>query len=383
MSERGRVRVLIVDDSVTARVALRAAFGADPEIEVVGEAAHADLALEEVKRLRPDLVTMDMYLRGHNGLDVTRQIMHAAPTPIVMVTAANPKDPSLVYEALRVGVLEVMGKLPGPLDPTYERRRQELTRVVKSLSRVPVVRRRLARPLKPAEASEAYLPKPSEAGHPRGWGARQGKPPVAENHAPDPDWRPDVVLLGASTGGPPLICEILRRLPRPFPIPIVVVQHLAPGFTEGFAAWLEAETQRQVLVVRARTQLEGGRVYVADEGSHLKVVTPWQVARVEGPEVSFHKPSVDVLFHSAVRHFGTGALAILCTGMGADGAEGMRALFDRGATTIAQTPASCAVDSMPKSALALGGVCSELGPEEIVAELSRLASPPDGLRAPA
>jgi len=361
MSPGRPLKVLIVDDSATARVALRGAFAGDSGITVVGEAAHGKSALELVKRLNPDLVTMDMYLKGHNGLDITREIMHAAPRPIVMVTAVNPKDPSLVYEALSAGVLEVLGKLPAPTDPAYSVKRQELLRAVRSLSRVPVVRRRFVRSRKRFDAARALETPASGAA-----------PARAPSLAPRADFDPQVILLGASTGGPPVVCELLKRLPPRLGIPVVVVQHLAAGFTAGFAAWLQTETKRSVTVVKRRTQLELGGVYVAGEGSHLKLVAPWQVTCSEGEEVSFHRPSIDVLFHSAARHFGGHTLAILCSGMGSDGAAGMRALFDAGAWTIVQSPATCAVDSMPKRAMALGGVCCALTPEEISAELTKL-----------
>lgn len=357
-----RVRVLIVDDSATARVALRGAFACDPSIEIVGEVQHAESVLAMVKRLRPDLVTMDLYLGAHSGVEVARQIMQALPTPIILVTGGDPKHPTLVYDALRAGVMEVAGKPPSPYHADYEHSRQALARTVRTLARVPVIARRSTRQPSARESADT-----SEWSRPL---ATPGQRRTRSEASPRSI--PRLMVLGASTGGPPVLCQILKGVPRGTTVPIVLVQHLATGFTDGFARWMEAQTGLSAVVVRERTRLEGGRIHIAGEERHLQVTSQSYVEPDAGPAVNFHRPSIDVLFRSAARHFAGDVLAVLCTGLGADGAEGMRALFDVGARTIAQSLQSCAVASMPRRAMQLGGVNRCLAPEAIAAELGRL-----------
>lgn len=346
MTSEAPVRVLIVDDSATARRALREALLGEPGIQVVGEASHADEALGQVARLLPDLVTMDVYMKGRSGLEITAEIMHLAPRPILVVTGVDPTNPALVYEAIRAGALEVCGKLPAASSSEYRARRAELARLVRCLARVPVVRRR--RP-------------PVLGGKP----VRPSKPPGTA--------RPDLVVVGASTGGPPVVCEILRRLPRTFTTPVALVQHMADGFLRGFGTWLAGQIGRRVVIVDRWIQPEAGVVYVGGEGKHLQVVRAGSLAPLEGPEHNYHRPSVDLLFRSAALHLGSRALGVLLTGMGSDGADGLRELFDQGAWTMAQDPGTCAADGMPRSAIERGGAKYVLAPEEMVGMLVRAA----------
>jgi two-component system chemotaxis response regulator CheB len=340
------IRVLIVDDSPTARHALREALGGDAQIHVVGEASHADEALEQVDRLRPDLVTMDVYMKGRSGLEITADIMHTAPRPILVVTGVDPTNPSLLYEAMRVGALEVCAKLPATSSSEYAARRAELTRLVRCLARVPVVRRRRP-PMKDIDRDAR----------------RPSKPPL--------QGPPELIVMGASTGGPPVVCELLRRLPRTFAIPVALVQHMAEGFLHGFTTWLEGQVGRRVVVVDRRATPEPGVIYVGGEGRHLQVTRGGALAPLDGPERNYHRPSVDVLFRSAASELGARAIGVLLTGMGADGAEGLRLLFDRGAWTVAQEPSTCAADGMPRSAIQRGGAKYVVTPDEMVGVLLR------------
>jgi two-component system chemotaxis response regulator CheB len=346
VNEQETVRVLIVDDSATARAALREAFAGEPGIQVVGEAADAASALAKVERLGPDLVTMDVYMKGCSGLEISAEIMHSHPTPILMVTGVDPKDPSLVYEALRVGVLEVCAKLPAPASVTYLERRAELGRLVRCLAKVPVIRRR-----RPA---------------PRG--APAPDPRILKSPSLIP---PRLVVIGASTGGPPIVCELLKQLPGSFQIPVALVQHMADGFTAGFARWLEGQTGRRVVLVSERTELEPGVVHIGTEGRHFEVVSPSHISTFDGPEHNYHRPSADILFRSAAIHFGSAVIGVILTGMGADGSDGMRALLNAGAWTFAQNPSTCAADGMPRSAIAKGGVRAVLMPDELAGAMVR------------
>ena len=242
---RPATRVLIVDDSATARHALREALRTDSSIEVVGEAATGDQAGREVLRLRPDIVTMDVYLHRENGIDVAATLMRDMPLPILVVTGRDPGDPKLLYDALAAGALDVFCKLPIRTAPTYDVQRRRLIRLLLALSRVPVVRRR------------------------RAMVARQVPPAPITRPMNDTSRRPEVILLGASTGGPPVVAELLRSLPSPCALPIVLVQHLAEGFDTGFATWLKEVTGHSIEIVRAPTFARSGRVYLAPSGHHL------------------------------------------------------------------------------------------------------------------
>lgn len=348
------VRVLIVDDSLTARTALRQAFQAEGGVEVVGEATSGDTVVDQVRRLRPDLVTMDVFLKGRDGLDVSAAIMEECATPIVVVTAANPQHPELVYRALQAGVLEICAKLPGPSAPNHAAQRAEFVRRVRTLARVPVVHRRKS------VSHAPRAPSFTGSGGP-GWELTTNLPLTCA--------QPELLVIGASTGGPPLLCELLRALPRPFPLPIALAQHLMPGFALGFAGWLGQETKRQVTVVNRPLLLSAGQVYLADDERHLVVTGPGRVATQRTPEQQLY-PSVDLLFESAAKSLGSRAIGLLLTGMGADGARGMEALAQARSLTIAQAPHTCVVDGMPGQAIERNAARLVLTPLEMPATIA-------------
>lgn len=344
MKTPGLVRALIVDDSATARLSLRAALESDAGICVVGEADGRTEALRLARSLSPDIVLMDVYLRGHNGLDVAEELMATNACPILAVTAANPSDPALVFRGMDVGVLEIALKPPAPDDPGYPEARRQLTRLVKVLARVPVVHRSRRAPATPPPPLE--VPPPSV---------------------------PGLVLIGASTGGPPVVRAILELLPRPFPLPVALVQHMTAGFGEGFATWLGDMTRHPVVVVSRTETVEPGTVYVAHDSRHLQFTSPNTLAPSDAPPVRYQRPSIDVLFESAARLFRAPTAAVVLTGMGDDGAAGLLALRQAGAATMAQSPATCVVDSMPAEAINNGGAMRALSPVEIAAALQQHA----------
>ena len=349
------VRVLVVDDSATARLSLRQAFSEEPTIEVVGEVARGAEVLGQVRRLRPDLVTMDVYLHTENGLDVAATVMAERAVPILAVTAANHQNPELVYRAMAAGVLEVCAKLPSPQAADYPARRAELIRIVRALARVPVVRRwASARPSSAPSSSATEAREPVRI-------ARQPPLPsdLTQNIVQSAEW----VLLGASTGGPQLVCDLLKNLPR-LVVPVVVVQHITRGFTDGFAEWLAANVRRPVEVVQAACVAKPNVVYLPGDGHNVELRGGKLLAPVSAPSSAF-TPSIDVLFASAARHAGPSAVAVLMTGMGRDGAAGLLDLERIGATTVAQTPSTCVVDSMPRTAIDLGAVRHVLHPKDI------------------
>lgn len=346
------IRVLIVDDSRTACAALRAAFAADPAFEIIDDAATGREAVVKARASRPDLVTMDVFLPGSNGIEATAAIMSSAPTRVVIVTSARSEDPDLIYRAMQAGALEVWPKPPSPSHPAYAAEIGRFLRALKALARVPVVRRSI-----PSIRSDSR-PAPVS-------------PPEARPVLPIPNFPPpaskscDALLIGASTGGPPVIEEILRGLPRDFSLPIVIVQHITPGFIDGLASWLVECTNHPVEVVTDTRTLKAGRIYLAGDGSHTVFVSRHAVGLSRAATGGFHCPSVDVLFESAAENLGAGCIAVLLTGMGADGARGLLELKKAGAFTIVQALETCAVEGMPSAAIRLGAATCALSPHDI------------------
>lgn len=344
-----RPRVLIVDDSRTAALAIRTVLERH-DIRVVGEAPDGHRALALIRTLRPDLITMDIKLPGGDGIDITSRIMAEVPTPVLIVTSLDARDSALVYRAMQAGAVDLVGKPPAPGSPGYEEASRRLAKLVKALAQVPVVRR--------TRIAETPTPPPADSR----WSAGT---------------RCTLLLLGASTGGPVVVRGILRALRPPLPVPVALVQHILPGFIAGFAAWLEAETGHRVQLVNALTPLSPGTVYVADDAAHLQLADARNLAAVSGPPIDNHRPSIDRLFETAATHVGCEAAAVLMTGMGRDGARGLRVLFDAGALTIAQHPDTCAVASMPNSAIALGAAHMVRSPDGVAAEIRTLLGVPE------
>ena len=326
------IRVVIVDDSATARLALRRILSEDADITVVGEASAGEAAIAMVRALRPELVTMDVHLGVDDGVTVARAIMEAVPTPILVVTGLDPGSASLGFRVMEAGALGLAAKPPAKGHPQHERESARLRRLVRSLAGAPVVTRRAAGP------AEVLLPSTTNR-------TRQGVAPGAGG----------VIAIGASTGGPQALGELLARLPAPHPCPIMIAQHIEPGFVEGFASWLGETTGHLVATVTAPVPLQAGRVYLAADHVHLGLVRGDVVGPVDGSGSLFW-PSIDALFHSVARHAGQRGIGVVLTGMGRDGAAGLAAIHDAGGATLAQDRASCVVDSMPGAAIDAGVV---------------------------
>lgn len=357
MTDAAEIKVLIIDDSATARASLHAGLSAFEDFVVVAEASGGEGIVELVLGKRPDIILTDVYMKGQNGIEVTRAIMAGAPKPVVIITGINPDDPKLAYEALQAGALEVLPKLPAPTHRDYEARCQRMARVLRNLSKVPVVTRfRRGSPGTVAARAETAGPAPA--------------PPL-----PGPG--KGLVLIGASTGGPPLLKDILSALPSPFPLPIVIAQHITQGFGASLASWLSAATGRTVIPVVSSRRLEPGQVYLAPDDQQLRLVRP-DVLTPFVDEQATICPSIDVLFESCAKWAPASTVAVLLSGMGRDGVRGMAALRQGGGLTVAQQPDTCTVGSMPAAAIEVGAACHVLPPDKIARLLSSLVEPRRG-----
>jgi two-component system, chemotaxis family, protein-glutamate methylesterase/glutaminase len=349
-----RTRVVVVEDSVTVRKRLCEVLSNDPGLQVVGEAGDGHQAIELCERLRPDVVTMDMMLPVLNGLGATEHIMAHFPTPILVVSSSTNRGEMLkTYEVLAAGAVDVLEKPQGDeAEGVWERR---LISAIKMVSRIRVITHPRAR-LRALES-------------PRRSGSPISTPSVAL-----PRHRFDLVAIGASTGGPGAILDILKGITLPFPLPILFVLHIGEPFGAPFAEWLESQVGVRVTYANDGDLVASGvgEVRMAPPGAHLAIADRRLRLTHDIPRHSC-RPSVDVLFESAAREYGSGVVAALLTGMGRDGAAGLLQVRRAGGFTIAQDKDSCVVHGMPREAVLLGAVERELPLAEIGPALSSLA----------
>ncbi|ADH89290.1 response regulator receiver modulated CheB methylesterase [Ancylobacter novellus DSM 506] len=360
MNELRKIRVLLAEDSRSQREAISWVIGNAPYLELVGEAANGAEAVDMVEQLQPDIVLMDCHMPVMDGIEATRVIMGRCPVPIVVTSATfdvNDVHPGL--EALHEGALAIV---PKPLDPAaenFDRLAEELCLTLKLMADVKVVRR---------------LPPRRSAANPRP--PRETAERPADRPAPVREAREiRIVAVGASTGGPPVVLDILRRLGPRLDVPMLLVQHMSPGFIVGFASWLTRGSGLPVEVAAANVVAAPGRVYVAPEGHHLGIDRRGRLTLDDGPPENGFRPSVSCLFRSVADAFGREALAILLTGMGQDGAEGLAYVGQKGGVTAAQDKDSSVVFGMPAAAIRMGAAQRVLAPPDIakfvVAQLAR------------
>ncbi|MEX1184201.1 MAG: chemotaxis-specific protein-glutamate methyltransferase CheB [Gemmatimonadota bacterium] len=332
------VRVLIAEDSTTVRALLGSILESDPAISIVGEAVNGEEAVEMTARLRPDIVTMDVNMPLLNGLDATKEIMAATPTPIVIVSAsAHDPEVGLALSATRAGALMVLPTPVGPDHPDFEKCVREFVSDLKAMSEVKVVRHRAVR-------SAAAVTRRSKA------------PP------------PEILLIAASTGGPAALHRVLSGLPRDFPVPIVIVQHIADGFMDGLCTWLNGSCNLRVKIAQDRERLSPRTVYLAPDDRHV-IVHRGSLRLASTPALSGFRPSADPLFESAASVYGARLAALILTGMGSDGVAGLRAVHAAGGYVMAQDKASSIVFGMPREAARAGVVDVVLPLDAIPAHL--------------
>jgi two-component system, chemotaxis family, protein-glutamate methylesterase/glutaminase len=365
----GPVTVVVVDDSAVQRRFARAAIEADGRLTVVGEARNGRDAVALVERLRPQAVLMDLHLPVMKGIQAIERIMASRPTPIVVYSAfVDGADRDNAAAALAAGAVDVMEKPgadgPGGLDEFAEALRRRL----RFAGRVKVIthpRARLGgRP--PTTLSTRSLG--GQRSQDRT--AAVAKPPARTS---DPSPRPvRVVAIGASTGGPHALSHLLAELPADFEAAVVVVQHMAEGFIEGLAGWLDSTCALPVTVGENGKRLTPGTVTIAPSGLNFIVHEQLRVTTHEPPTSQYHVPGIDATLMSVADSVGRAAVGVLLTGMGRDGAAGMKCLRDAGAFTIAQDEQTSAVYGMPAAAVAIDAVDLQLPLEEIGAVIRQL-----------
>jgi two-component system chemotaxis response regulator CheB len=350
-------RVLVVEDSAVVRELLIHILESDPALQVVATAANGEEAVAAAMMQQPDVITMDIHMPKMDGFEATRQIMETVPKPIVIVTGSwDPKEVATSFQAIEAGAVAVVGKPFGLGHAQHAAQAQELIKTVKSMAEVRVVRR---------------WPR---KGHTLNGNGEAKPPALSPVMAPvlaskEPVKQVKLIAIGTSTGGPMALQSLLSALPHHFPVPILVVQHMAAGFITGFVEWLAQTTGHAIHVASDRETLLPGHVYVAPDGFQMKVKSQGKVELTrDGAEHGLY-PSVSYLFRSVAQVYGPHAVGVLLTGMGRDGAAELKLMRDQGAITFVQDKESSVVHGMPGEAIRLEAATYVLAPERIAAAL--------------
>ena len=340
-----RIRVLVVDDSALVRELLTAGLAKDPELEVVGSAANPYIARDKIVELRPDVLTLDVEMPRMDGVDFLRRLMPQYPIPVIMVSALTQKGAQITLEALEAGAIDFVTKPSTDVARGLNQMLADLRQKIKMAAKVDLsawknraVRRESPGPVKVRTALSESTDK--------------------------------VIAIGASTGGTEAIRRVISAFPANMP-GIVIVQHMPPGFTKHFSDNLNEICEMDVQEAKSGDRVMPGRVLIAPGGKHMTVRRSGGIYLVdcqEGENVNGHCPSVDVLFHSVARYVAGNAVGVILTGMGGDGADGLLAMRQAGARTIAQDEATCVVFGMPKVAIDRGGV-EKIGPLDSIPQM--------------
>ncbi len=330
------IRVLVVDDSAVVRQVMLDVLGRSPEIKVIGTASDPIFAMQKMNQEWPDVITLDVEMPRMDGITFLKKIMAEHPTPVVICSSLTEKGAETTMQALSAGAVSIITKPKMGVKQFLTDASNDLVRAVKAAAQANL--RRVAMPLVAAKLSaDVMLP-----------GGISAMAQTTER----------IVAIGTSTGGTQALEAILTRLPRVCP-GIVIVQHMPEKFTAAFAERLDGLCDLEVREAKNGDRVIPGRALIAPGGRHMLLKrsgAQYIVEVVDGPLVSRHKPSVDVLFRSVAKYAGKNATGIIMTGMGDDGAHGMKEMFDAGAHTIAQDEATCVVFGMPKEAIKLQGV---------------------------
>lgn len=340
------IRVLLVDDSPLVLHILQRMLSSFPEIQVVGTAANGREALDLLPALNPDVICTDLHMPVMDGLEFTREVMASHPRPILVVSVSvEPGSPN-VFRLLEAGAVDILPKPRDILGANLDKLANELASKIRILAGVHVFRR--TRGAMAAPAPKSALTRPQT--------------PVR------------IVVIGASTGGPQALREILGRLPAAFPLPVVCVQHIGSSFLSEMVAWLAEVCPLPVRKAAQGEAPQPGMVYFAPEDAHLELDGGGRFMLALAPPIDGHQPSVTVTMNAAARCFGAGTVGVLLTGMGRDGAEGMASIATAGGITLAQDEASSVVYGMNKQAVELGAVQHVLALEQIAPALVALAN---------
>lgn len=345
-----KINVLLVDDSAVVRQVLLAILSDTPDIHVMGAASDPIFAMDKLTREWPDVIVLDVEMPRMDGITFLKKIMSERPTPVVICSSLTPRGAETTLQAMAAGAVEIITKPTTGLKNFLLESAPELVAAIRAAAQVNV--RNLGKrpaPLAPAIKLSADAVLPAANGHAMAQTTER------------------IVALGTSTGGTQALEAVLTALPRVSP-GIVIVQHMPEKFTASFAARLNSLCQIEVREARNNDRIHPGLALIAPGGKHMMVTRSgafYHVQVVDGPLVNRHRPSVDVLFRSVAKFAGRNATGVIMTGMGDDGARGLKEMLDAGSATVAQDEASCVVFGMPKEAIKLNAAQRVLGLQEI------------------
>jgi two-component system chemotaxis response regulator CheB len=351
MNER-KINVLVADDSKVTRMFLVHLLESDPQICVIGAVNDGQAALDFLQENKPDVVLMDIHMPRLDGFEATRCIMETQPVPIIICTATtDPKEVATTFRSMEAGAVACIEKPIGREHTDFDAMVTNLLQTVKLMSEVKVVRRWPRSRLAPLPAPVA---RPAEL-----------RPASAAVK---------LIGMGASTGGPPVLQTVLASLPKDFPVPILIVQHIARGFLPGMAEWLNQTTGMQIHVASYGTCPLPGHVYLAPDDFHMGISASGRILLTKEEPENGLRPAVSFLFRTLAEVCGPNALGVLLTGMGKDGAAELKLMKDKGAVTIAQDRESSVVHGMPGEAIEAGGAMHVLSADNIPAALIALVN---------
>jgi len=346
------IKVLITEDSPVVRGFLEYVLNRDPDIEVIGTARNGEEAVQMASKNKPDVITMDIHMPRMDGFEATRKIMETNPVPIVICSASwNPEEVDKTFRTMEAGAVAALEKPRGLGHPDSETSVRELLNTVKAMSGIKVVRRWAKyRKLEKTETT-----------------------PTKENSkTTDSDIK--LVAIGASTGGPLVLQSILAGISKDFPVPVMIVQHIAMGFLTGLVDWLNKTSHFPVHIVKDGERLEPGKAYLAPDDYHLGVRKRDRVVLSKSEPESNLRPAVSYLFRTVASVYGNQVLAVLLTGMGKDGAKELKDIKDKGGLTIAQDRETSVVHGMPGEAIKLGAASMVLPSGKIAEQINKLVA---------
>lgn len=333
------VKVLIVDDTAVTRMLLTQLLSTEPGIRVMAALESGESAVDYVQKAKPDVVLMDIHMPGLDGFEATRQIMESQPVPIVICSAtADPESVAITFRAMEAGAVACVLKPVSPEHPQFESLARNVLQTIRLMSEVKVVRR---------------------------WPRHRLTKPQRQANKPPGNGGIELIGIGASTGGPPVLQTILASLPKDFPAPLLVVQHIADGFLSGLVEWLNETTGWRVHIAAHGLRPLPGHVYFAPDDFHMGVGSDGCLVLSREPPENGLRPAVSCLFRSMANCYGANAIGVLLTGMGKDGAAELKHLRDCGAHTIAQDYASSVVHGMPGVAIAMGAASQVAAADKI------------------
>lgn len=322
------IRVLLVEDSPITLVILRRILNSSPQIEVVGEARTGLEALQLIPQVQPDVICTDLHMPQMDGLKFTAEVMALYPRPILVISSwVQEEDDIHVFQLLEAGALDILPKPAAGLSTENQLLTQELLNKIQLLSGVKVFKKKRKSP-SPVKSLDHFSSKPYV--------------------------KPEIVVIGASTGGPQAINELFAQLPSNFPVPVICVQHICAGFLQGFLDWLTSSCRLPIQIAKPGNIPKPGTIYFPPEQQHLELDKQGRFICSDSLPLDGHRPSVTVTFKSVANFYGKATVGILLTGMGKDGAEGMHSIAQAGGLTIAQDEATSVIFGMPKEAIDLG-----------------------------